>query len=193
MAVAVEQMVALGHLSAVGRMPAARVSSVASDLAQCFGNYDASLRAFLTRHTGSQHDAEDLAQEVYLRLTRMPGLEHVRSRKAFVFRTAINLLRDRSRRMYTRVQKRAVSAHDVEVADIGNEPSSMVESWQALAQLQEALSTLKPTTRLAFVLHRIEEWSHAEVAAHMGVSTSMVEKHVSAAAACLRAAGVGCR
>lgn len=159
-------------------------------LGQCFSRYDAPLRAFLTRHTRSQHDAEDLAQEVYLRLARMPGLMQVRNHKAFVFRTAINLLRDRSRRRYTRVQRFAVSAHDVEVADLGNEPQSVVESWQALKLMHDVLTSSKPNARKAFVLHRVEQWSHAEVAAHMGVSTSMVEKHVSAVSASLRAAGL---
>ncbi|NJO13619.1 MAG: RNA polymerase sigma factor [Gammaproteobacteria bacterium] len=164
----------------------------AGEVAQCFGSYDASLRAFLTRHTRSHHDAEDLAQEVYLRLARMPDLRRVRSRKAFLFRTALNLLRDRSRRVHTRAQRDAVPAHEVEMPDIASEPSGLLESWQALAQLQQILAALKPSTRLAFLLHRLEEWSHADVAAHLGVSTSMVEKHVSAAMARLRAAGFPC-
>jgi RNA polymerase sigma factor (sigma-70 family) len=176
MAVAAERMTALRH----GR--------AGSELAECYGSYHGALVAFLNRHTGSQHDADDLAQEVYLRLTRMTGLQHVRSRKAFLFRTAINLLRDRSRRVYTRVQRRSVCAHELEVADIGTEPSGMIECWQALTQLRAALATLKPSTREAFLLHKVERWSQAEVAAHMGVSTSMVEKHVSAATTHLRSA-----
>jgi len=49
------------------------------------------------------------------------------------------------------------------------------------------LAGLKPNTREAFELHRIHGNSYAEIALQMGVSVSMVEKHIMAAIAALRA------
>lgn len=49
---------------------------------------------------------------------------------------------------------------------------------------------LRKRGRDAFLQYRLEARSHAEIAANMGVSVSMVEKHVSYAMTALRGAGV---
>jgi RNA polymerase sigma-70 factor (ECF subfamily) len=166
--------------------PGVRSERVA-DMYQCL---DAPLRAFLTQQTRSVHDAEDLTQEVFLRLWRMDARSEIRSLKAVAFKMAENLLKDRSRRTYTRMMRAAVSAADMQLSDIGGEPSSVVESLQTLAIVAEAIAQLRPSTREAFLLYRLEVCSHAQIAARMGISVSMVEKHVSVATAALRSAGV---
>jgi RNA polymerase sigma factor (sigma-70 family) len=151
----------------------------------------APLRTFLAQKTHSVHDAEDLAQEVFLRLWRMGAQSEIRHLKAFAFKVAGNLLKDRSRRTYTRMMRNAVPAGDVALADVGVEPSNMLESWQTLATVAAAIAQMPPRTREAFLLYRLEVCSHAQIAARMGVSVSMVEKYVSQATAALRDAGVG--
>lgn len=158
-----------------------------ADLYQFLG---APLRSFLTHQTHSVHDAEDLAQEVFLRLWRMGGQSEIRHLKAFAFKVAGNLLKDRSRRTYTRMMRNAVPAADVPLSDAGVEPSNVVESWQTLATVAAAIAQMPPRTREAFLLYRLEACSHAQIAARMGVSVSMVEKYVSQATAALRNAGV---
>ncbi len=150
----------------------------------------APLHAFLVHRTRSVHDAEDLAQEVFLRLWRMGGQSEIRHLKAFAFKVAGNLLKDRSRRTYTRMMRNAVPAADVPLSDTGVEPSSVVESWQTLASVAAVLAQLRPRAREAFMLCRLEVCPHAEIAARMGISVSMVEKYVSQATAALRSAGV---
>ena len=181
---------------AVDRMQSLRVAALGAvdeQLASCYQSFDAPLRAFLARETRSIQDAEDLAQEVFLRVWRMGGRGEIRHLKAFVFKTATNLLKDRSRRTYTRMMSRAVPAADLDLPDCAGEPCGMVESLQTLTLFSETIAHLRPSTRTAFLLYQLEARTHAQIAAEMGISVSMVEKHVSYAMAALRGAGVVAR
>ncbi|MFC4311966.1 RNA polymerase sigma factor [Steroidobacter flavus] len=186
MAVAVESMRKLRHADT------GCVDDVASQrMNDVFQGLDAPLRAFLTQQTRSLDDAEDLVQEIFLRLWRMGVRTEIRCFKAFAFKMACNLVKDRSRRTYTRMMRQSVPAAEVQLSDMGqSEPSSVVQSLQMLSIATETMTKLRPSTRQAFLLYRVEAWSHARIAAQMGISVSMVEKHVSQATAALRNAGV---
>ena len=144
------------------------------------------LRAFLLRHTRSRADAEDLTQETFLRIWRHSSAGEVRKFDALAYQVARNLLRDRSRRGYTHLAQHSTSISDVELPDCAQDPSIEVEAWQTLVALAKALHSLRPATRRAFWLYRIDSWSHARIAATMGISVSMVEKHISYAMSSLR-------
>ncbi len=177
----------------IGRLQrAALIRAADSDeITHCYRNFEAPLRAFLTRQTRCASDAEDLAQETFLRLLRMDDRGEIRSIKAFLYKTATNLIRDRVRRTYTRMMRGAVSASEVELLDTATEPSKCVESMQTAALFAQTMASLRPNTRQAFLLCRLSDCSHAQIAQQMGVSVSMVEKHVSAAMTALRVAGIG--
>jgi RNA polymerase sigma factor (sigma-70 family) len=157
---------------------------------RCYRSFAAPLRAFLRRRTRSVHDAEDLTQEVFLRMCRMEGEGEIRHLKGLVYKMANNLLKDRSRRSYTRVMRNAVSADSLEFEDCASEPSGEIEVAQMIAALFTTLGNLRPTARTAFLMYRIEGCSQAEVAAALGISASMVEKHVSYTMTALREAGI---
>ena len=80
----------------------------------------------------------------------------------------------------------------VDVADLDDlscerpNPEQSLDVSQRLAQAEQTLSALKPSTREAFELHRVHGHSYAEIALHMGISVSMVEKHIMAAIISLR-------
>jgi RNA polymerase sigma factor (sigma-70 family) len=167
-------------------MPASEVG----ELSSCYRELNAPLREYLLRNTRSPHDAEDLAQEVYLRLARMRTLAGIDDRKAFVFRAAKNLLRDRSRRQQTREKWACPAAGRSELSDGNADPAFELECLETMRELERVLAGLKASTRAAFLWHRVEERAHVEIANRMGVSISMVEKHVRAATAALRAAGI---
>jgi RNA polymerase sigma factor (sigma-70 family) len=175
---------------ATDRLQGLRRAGQGGQLTESYQCFDASLRAYLARQTRCTHDAEDLAQEVFLRLWRVGAPSEIRSLKAFAFKAATNLLKDRSRRTYTRMLRNAVPVADVDLPDFGGEPSSVVESLQTLAVIARVIAGLRPTTRDAFLQYRLEARSQADIAANMGVSVSMVEKHVSCAMTAMRSAGV---
>src|ERR1700744_3436081 len=64
-------------------------------------NYRGPLLAYFVRRVYDRHEAEDLTQEVFVRLLHQHDIDPVRA-KSYVFTIAANLLRDRLRRAATR-------------------------------------------------------------------------------------------
>jgi RNA polymerase sigma factor (sigma-70 family) len=140
------------------------------------------LIAYFQRRVGSRDEAEDLTQEVFLRLVRRLDVETIDNPEAFVFRTAINLLRDRSRRGKTSTSHLTeLTHHQPTVEDIS--PERVLDSRQSLDSVLRALDELDERTRDVFILHRLEGMKHAELATLYGVSVSSIEKYIMKALA----------
>lgn len=149
------------------------------EVADWYARYRDSLRGYLTLRTRSAYDAEDIVQEAFLHLWFARSSGPIRNPKAFLFTTASNLLRDQLRCAQIRAVQTALPVEDVDVPDFVSEPSRIVESEQALAQIVGTLRQLQPSTREVFLLDRLQLCSHANIASRMGVTVSMVEKHMN--------------
>ena len=83
----------------------------------------------------------------------------------------------------------ALQVDEIEIAD-ACEPSQVMESQQALAQVVDVLAQLRTSTRKAFLLDRVELYSNAQIAARLGVTVSMVEKHIKFAMVAFETTGI---
>jgi len=118
-----------------------------------------------------------VAQEVLLRAVRnlKPNKKPSRS---YVFTIASNLLKDRFH--YRRV--READAHfsadeEILVSSVAT-PEQLLEAKQLYLLFKDAIKAAKPNSRRAFVLYRIKGYTQGEVARKMGISKSMVKKHI---------------
>ena len=68
----------------------------------------------------------------------------------------------------------------------GDDPEQHAAHDESLERLLQALARLPESTCRALVLHRFEGLRYADIARQLGVSVSMVEKHISAALVVLR-------
>lgn len=144
------------------------------------------LMAFFMRRIGNHAEAEDLTQDVLVRVTKH-GSEIDASRPdAYVFQIAANLLRDRGRRHLVRSNYlhsfEAASAPDLEERD----PHRVLQARQSLATVMKAVRELPERTRTVFILFRLEGMKQREIADHLGLSVRTVELHVIKASAHLR-------
>ena len=144
------------------------------------------LMAFFLRRIGNHAEAEDLTQDVLVRVTKH-GSEIDASRPdAYVFQIAANLLRDRGRRHVVRSSYlqsfEASSAADLEERD----PHRVLQARQSLATVMKAVRELPERTRTVFILFRLEGMKQREIADHLGLSVRTVELHVIRASAHLR-------
>lgn len=143
---------------------------------------------FFAARTGSLATAEDLAQELYLKLaTRDREDIAVENPIALIYRIATNVMLDRARGE-ARAGARDAAWRNVAHAQIGGEDiaeeapaDEATASRQRLRQLVDAVAELPPQMQRAFRLHKLEGRSHAETAQAMGLSVKSVEKHISAA------------
>jgi RNA polymerase sigma-70 factor (ECF subfamily) len=153
----------------------------------------ANLLRFLAARAGSLAVAEDLAQELYLRLAGRDRAQAVTNPVALLYRMAFNLMLDRARGEARSAARdtawRQIARTEVGGVEIADEPPAdeAAASAQRLRQLIAAVADLPPQAGRAFRLHKLEGLSHAETARTMGLSVKAVEKHISAALKALTA------
>lgn len=158
------------------------------------GDFDAFVRRerdglvrFLHRRTGSEDDAQDIAQESLTRLMRYRE-QAPDGWASLLYRIAINALNDRKRRAHSHYDAQHVSL-DVEVTElVSTEPTheQRTATEQELMALQRALLRLPERCRQVYLLNRIEGMTYTEIATHCGISIKAVEKHISRALRLLR-------
>lgn len=149
------------------------------------------------RRFGSQRqlDGDDLLQEAFVRMLANGRPAGVANPVRYVLRIARNLLvdRHRSRQRETMIFQPG-DAQSAGAPDFAT-PERILESRQSLGIVLSAIGSLPPRCREAFERHRFDGQSYAVIARDMGISVSMVEKHVAEAmtrlSQALRMAGIG--
>ena len=145
----------------------------------------ADLVRFFTIRLRSEGSAEDLVQDIYLKIASVDTGTELHSPVAYLYRLGSNLMLDRLRGERRRTVRDSDwrTGHQVQVGqeDVMDEPAveDAISARQRLAQVVEALSALPPLTRTIFRMHKFEGRTHLEVAHALGISRSSVEKHVS--------------
>jgi RNA polymerase sigma factor (sigma-70 family) len=162
-------------------------------LAALVGVHRAELRAFLRARCGDDGEADDLLQELWLKVASLPA-GPIANGRAYLFRVANNLVLDRLRaRQRTMRRDRAWLDRDAgaELA-VPERPDPTPTADEAMlreeekAMVRQALAGLPPGARRALELHRLDGWPQGEVARIMGISRSGVEKHLAVAMRHLR-------
>jgi RNA polymerase sigma-70 factor (ECF subfamily) len=142
---------------------------------------------FLTARLRSASAAEDLVQDLYLRVASLDLAEPIDNPSAYLYRLASNLMLDRLRsdrrsgdRDAAWLQTRRIEMGGESVAD---EPSPEQATYgrQRLALAAQAIADLPPKTRRAFELHKLQGLTQEETAQELGVSRKTVEKQISTA------------
>lgn len=128
------------------------------------------------RVTGSESDAEDVVQTVFLRLLANRHAGRVRRDEAgaYLRRAATNAALDSLRRRKTRAAVPLDDAPAEMLADLGPSAERRL-SGQALGRaLRDGLGQLNPRAAEAFVLRYLEGMSNGEVATTLGTSAPVV-------------------
>jgi len=150
-----------------------------SPVQRAFLKYERALRRVIGRITGSRDDAEDLAQDLFLRVLAAERATCIDNAKAYLFEAAKNAARSerskRSRRVLEAIDdatlESAVDAEpSAEAVEIGRE---------RLALFCEAVESLPPQCRTVFVMCKVQERSYREISTALRISESTVEKHVA--------------
>lgn len=143
------------------------------------------LLGFITKRTGDSHLAQDILQDIYLKLESQGSNTEIKYPKAYLYRIANNLIID-----HQRFQSKFVDNSSNEVTDENNgdthtneqineiSPEAQLAHQQSLDIVTNAINELPDKTRDVFKMQRLQQVDKADVASQLGISVNMVEKHL---------------
>jgi RNA polymerase sigma factor (sigma-70 family) len=137
------------------------------------------VRSALMRRGRTEHEADDLVQEAWIRLECYRREQPVDRPEAFLMRAALNLSIDAHRARQTRGEE--VALDDVVLVDTAPSAEIALLARERLERLSVCLGRLNDRTRDIFLAHRMDGLSYREIAAQQGLSVSAVEKHIAKA------------
>jgi RNA polymerase sigma factor (sigma-70 family) len=143
------------------------------------------LRRLLMSRGRSRDDIDDLMQEAFLRLQVYCREHTVQNTEAFLVRTVLNLSAEQGRR--SRTGWSVFNESEVQsVLDPMPTPDEVYAGQQRLLRVKAGLQKLSPRSRQVFLMHRLDGLSYVQIGDELGISVSMVEKHIARAAFFLR-------
>lgn len=147
------------------------------------------LLRYLRRRTRDDETAADLTQETFSRMMVYRDSPNIESHTLLMYRIAHNLVLELQRSRFRRHAAHHVSLSLAEPLHAEEpEVEEIADAWSLDQLIKRALLELPPKCRLAFKLSRFDGLTYPEVAAKMGISVKMVEKHISKALLAFRAA-----
>ena len=139
------------------------------------------------RLTGNPHDAEDLTQEVFVRVFRSLANYTPGTFEGWLHRITTNLFLDQVRRK-ARIRFDALP-DDAERLPSGDRgPAQVYDETHFDHDVQAALDALPPDFRAAVVLCDLEGLSYEEIAATLGVKIGTIRSRIHRGRSQLRAA-----
>jgi RNA polymerase sigma-70 factor (ECF subfamily) len=160
--------------------------------------YSHRLTTVLHHLVGDAGEAEDLAQDTFMRLYKgrkkyTPKAKFSTYLYTIANRLALNAIRSRQRKPFVPLNLRdsgPLGPRPAEqlVHDRGQQPAQHVEHQERARIVREALDTLNERQRVAVVLNKFEDMNYAEIADVMGLTTKAVKSLLSRARENLRLA-----
>jgi len=142
------------------------------------------LMTFFLRRIKDRSLAEDLTQDVLLKVVRACGRGQIERADSYVFTVATNLLRDHRRRalraghaVFLPIEEDFEGQLESQLVEAIS-PERVLLSEEFLADVLRSLEELNELTRKIFILFRLENMKQKDIAALYGIGQSTVEKHV---------------
>jgi RNA polymerase sigma factor (sigma-70 family) len=136
------------------------------------------LVTWFRRRVGDPSEAEDLAQECYLRIAGRAGAQGVAHFEGYLYRTAKSVLFDRRRRRTVRLSDAHVPFLPEHAAIDDTDALRTLLARERLQQVVKVLTAMPERTRSIFILSRLEGLRYAEIAARYAISVGAVQKHM---------------
>ncbi len=147
-------------------------------LSQILG-YRVALRRYLRKFTARADELDDLVQETYVRVCAMPEGQVVDSPRALIFRIARNLAVDRARQVSAQATDAVADFESLNVSSPMAAPEDQVDADRRFESFCAVVDELPPICRRVFILRKVYQLSHEEIAEVLGMTHSTIEKHVA--------------
>ena len=156
-------------------LPPGKYSSEELELfKRIFDTYYEGVRNFIYYKTADIHLAEDLVQEIFLKVWDIRSKIEEETVKSLLFIMANNLVKNhfKHKKVVYNFENATMQDTDSESADFE------IETKEFQAELQEVLSSVPENSRIVFLMNRIDNFTYTEIAQRLGLSVKTVEKRM---------------
>jgi RNA polymerase sigma factor (sigma-70 family) len=157
-------------------------------LARLFEEQHATLHRYFLRRTPHAWDAQDLVQELYLRLLRIDreGTGEIQNAEAYLFTVAANLVKEHAARR----QRNPLGSDELEVVierlATPCDGAAGVDRALRRQRLADIIGRLTPKCRAVLVMHYRDDLSYRDIGERLQISSHMVKKYIVKALATCR-------
>jgi RNA polymerase sigma factor (sigma-70 family) len=149
-----------------------------STLAETAGPVRQWLTRYFRRRIRDNAEIEDMVQDVFTRMVARDGTEPIDNLGGYILKVAASVLADRARLR----SSHGAGLHVTFDSDLHGEheidPERVLGGQEDLHAATAWLLALPERTRTVFILVRLEGWKYRDIARHLGISVSAVEKHM---------------
>jgi len=128
------------------------------------------------------HEIEDIVQETYVRICQIENTDKIESPKSFMYKTARNLALDYLKQANVKLVDNVENMLAIELLLSDQNKDEMYENAlieNEFSHFCDAVRQLPVQCRKVFVLKKVYGSSQREIAEHLAISESTVEKHVA--------------
>src|SRR5262245_53794 len=149
-----------------------------SHVYEAYLRHEESLKRFIGRFMCSRPDVDDIAQEAFLRAYTVERTRPIEQPKSFLFRIAKHLALSQLTRKSRQITDYIEDFQDSSVIQLEHSAEEEFSAHQMLGLHCEAVAELAPQCRQVYLLRKVHGFSHKEIAEHLGIAVSTVEKHL---------------
>ncbi|MCU6671458.1 sigma-70 family RNA polymerase sigma factor [Enterobacteriaceae bacterium H4N4] len=156
-----------------------RTTTAAVTLESLYGAHHGWLKRWLTHKLQSAFDADDIAQDTFLRVMGNDALSGLRDPRSFLCTVAKRVMVDLFRR--NALEKAYLEMLALMPEALAPSPEERESQLETLQLIDTMLDGLSGKTREAFLLSQLEGLTYSEIALRLAVSVSSVKKYVAKA------------
>jgi RNA polymerase sigma factor (sigma-70 family) len=145
--------------------------------------YECAIKRVIARITRSRDLAEDLAQDVFLRVLAAEKKTLIENAKAYVFEAARNAARTERSKRSRRILEAVDDAIREQRIDAELSAEAVTIGRERLTLFCEAVTRLPPQCKTVFIMCKVQGRSYRDISRSLGISESTVEKHIGTALA----------
>lgn len=144
----------------------------------------APLVRYAMMHISDQDEAEDVVQQLFVKLWQQRNRYEAEQIKSYLYRSVYNECVSRAR--HSKVKEKYMENHLRQLNESPVQAHEVAEEKELSRRIGEALETLPEQCGKAFKLSRFHHLSYQEIATVMDISVKTVENHMGRALSILR-------
>ncbi len=153
-----------------------------SRLVSTFYEMEDTLRLYILKRLSVEEEAQDILQELFLRLIGLEEKDPIRNRRSYLFEIAHNLTVDRIRKNNReRVRFDSELMDSLDMASEQQTPEQITHDRQRFSELMAVMNDMPENWRKALIMHRWENRTYSEIGEYLGVTHHAVKKYLSKA------------